>query len=77
MHAVLRDIDGGDNLDAVRQGVRKGDGGVGFGFCGPIIEYYVEIAAIYLIDMVLLEESPFCRVEPEVGTPVIDGIALL
>jgi hypothetical protein len=27
--------------------------------------------------MILLEESPFCRVESEVCTPVIDGIAFL
>ena len=77
VHAVLRDINGGDELDAVRKLIREGDSGIGLGLCLVIIHHHIEVATIHLINMVLAEEGSFCGVKSEVSAPIIDGIALV
>ena len=76
VHAVLSDIDGGDDLDAVRQGIAERDRGIGL---RPtvIAHHHIKIATVHLINIIVCQKSLLRRIEPEVRTPIVDGIAAL
>ena len=76
LQAVDGDIDRRDDFYAGRQGVVEDDRRIGHRL-PAFIHHHIEIAAIHLIYIVGLEERPFRRVEPQVRTPVVHGVALV
>ena len=77
VHTVFCDIDGRNDFNAIGQGIREGDGGIGLGFRIVIIYDHVEIATIHLINMILLQKSPFRGIEFEICAPIIHSIPFL
>ena len=75
VHAVLSDEHCGNELDAVLLALHEADGGVGHGFA-VAVHHHVEIAAVHLINMVLLQKGAFQRVCLPLCSPVVDGILL-
>ena len=76
VHAVLSDVDGGHQLNAVGQRVAEGDGGVG-PWLAVVAHHHVEVSAVHLIYMILFQEGLFRRVESQVCPPVVDGVAFV
>ena len=74
MHAVLGDENGGHYLNILGQGVAEGDGSIGHRLA--ILHHYVEVATVHLINMMLPKKSLLHAVEPQLGTPIVDGILL-
>jgi hypothetical protein len=76
MHTVLCDVDGWNELDAIRQVAGKGDGGVRSRLCPFLIHHHIKVSAIHLINMVALQKGLFCGVKPEVCAPEVHGVTL-
>ena len=41
------------------------------------VDYYIEVTAVHLINMVLLKECLLCGIKPEICTPIVDSITFL
>ena len=75
MHAVLGDINRRNDFYALGNGVVKRQRGIGNRPRGGVVLHDVEVATIYLINMIVVQEGPFSGVESQVGTPIVHGVA--